>query len=262
MIPTHLLAFLRNPNQFDDKYSRGVVGFITGSLDYPGAAILGVTAAMRSGIGMVRYLGPREVGELLLQVRPETVLVDGKAQCWVLGSGIVADSTNIEKLQNCYDAADIAVVDAGAIQLINFDGGKTKTVITPHAGELARILRIERSEVEAHPAQFALAAAESLKIYVLLKGNTSWIASPNGELIELPNLSPALSTAGTGDVLAGILGAILASNHDRALSGSFVEILELGVQLHSAAAEFAAEHGPVVALDVAESVRSVIASLN
>jgi NAD(P)H-hydrate repair Nnr-like enzyme with NAD(P)H-hydrate dehydratase domain len=69
-----LLSLLREPTAADNKYSRGVVGFVTGSLEYPGAAILGVTAAMRCGIGMVRYLGPQRVGHLLLEVRPEAVL--------------------------------------------------------------------------------------------------------------------------------------------------------------------------------------------
>ncbi|MBU4465924.1 MAG: NAD(P)H-hydrate dehydratase, partial [Actinobacteria bacterium] len=78
---------LRNPTNADDKYSRGVVGIRTGSDAYPGAAVLGVEAAWRTGIGMVRYLGPDRPTALVLHRRPETVTADGRVQAWVIGSG-------------------------------------------------------------------------------------------------------------------------------------------------------------------------------
>lgn len=259
MIPAELRRYLRQPNATDDKYSRGVVGFVTGSEQYPGAAILGVTAAMRTGIGMVRYLGPRSVGELLLQVRPEAVLSDGRAQAWVFGSGVPEDDSQVPVMQSHFEAAELAVVDAGAIASLDLRSGKARTVITPHAGELAKLLGASRDEIENAPLEHAVKAAEDFQCTVLLKGNTTHIASPNGQSIAIAGLSPALSTAGTGDVLAGILGALLAANFEVASKNSFVEILELGVRLHSAAAELAAKSGPIVALDVAEAIRHVIA---
>ena len=78
------------PGTADDKYSRGVLGMVTGSTRFPGAAVLGVEAALHTGLGMVRYLGPTEVGTLVLQRRPEIVLGDGRVQAWLLGSGIDA----------------------------------------------------------------------------------------------------------------------------------------------------------------------------
>jgi hydroxyethylthiazole kinase-like uncharacterized protein yjeF len=249
---------LRKPTAQDDKYSRGVVGFITGSEKYPGAAILGVTAAMRTGIGMVRYLGPRSVGELLLQTRPEAVLSDGRAQAWVFGSGVPADNVGSKFMQEHFDSAELAVVDAGAIELLKLDKSHGKTVLTPHAGELARLLGVTRDAIEAAPGESAKRAAQLTNCFVLLKGHSSHLASPDGTVREFSNLSSALSTAGTGDVLAGILGALLAANCDAAGQNSFEDIIELAVQLHSDAADLAAESGPIAALDVAEAVRHVI----
>ncbi|MFM6977692.1 MAG: NAD(P)H-hydrate dehydratase [Micrococcales bacterium] len=259
MIRSELKRYLRQPVADDDKYSRGVVGFITGSVEYPGAAILGVTAAMRTGIGMVRYLGPRSVGELLLQTRPEAVLNDGKAQSWVFGSGVPTDSADIGFMQEHFELSDLSVIDAGAIEILDLRARTGLAVLTPHAGELARLLAVSKDDVLSDPTKFAAMAAAVTDCVVLLKGHTSYLATPEGELRGLANLSSALSTAGTGDVLAGILGALLAANHDAALENAFVDLLELGVQLHSAAAEYAAKNGPIAALDVAEAVRFVIA---
>lgn len=249
---------MRRPDASDDKYSRGVVGFITGSEQYPGAAILGVTAAMRTGIGMVRYLGPRTVGELLLQSRPEVVLSDGRAQAWIFGSGVPADAPGSSFMQGHYEAAELSVVDAGAIELLNLQARSGSAVLTPHAGELARLLGVTKSDVLENPANNAKLAAEVTNCVVLLKGNTSYIASPDGTSREIRDLSPSLSTAGTGDVLAGILGALLAANQRAAVEGALVDLIELGVCLHSDSANFAAQSGPIVALDVAEAIRQVI----
>jgi NAD(P)H-hydrate repair Nnr-like enzyme with NAD(P)H-hydrate dehydratase domain len=123
------------------------------------------------------------------------------------------------------------------------------------------LLGISREEVQANPENNATLAAVVTDCVVLLKGNTSYIASPEGELREISELSAALATAGTGDVLAGILGALLAANSEAASENAFMDIIELAVRIHSAAAELAAIAGPVSALDVAESVRNVIAEL-
>jgi len=262
VIPAELLRFLREPKASDDKYSRGVVGFITGSEQFPGAAILGVTAAMRTGIGMVRYLGPRAVGELLIQVRPEAVLSDGRAQAWVFGSGVPEVDPQVAVMQAHFEKADLAVIDAGALFSLDLSKGNALAVLTPHAGELARLLGVSRSEVEENPAHFAEQAAKEFQCAVLLKGNTTHICSPKGEVVAVTNLSSALSTAGTGDVLAGILGALLAANFEAASENSLMEIIELAVRLHSSAADLAAQSGPIVALDVAEAVRQVISDIH
>jgi hydroxyethylthiazole kinase-like uncharacterized protein yjeF len=261
-----LIELLRKPAITDDKYSRGVVGFVTGSEAYAGAAILGVTAAMRCGIGMVRYIGPARVGDLVLEVRPETVLTDGRAQAWVLGSGMTAGD-DTDQIRSHFESAEIAVVDAGGLALVDFASRPKRTVLTPHAGEMAALLtslghETSRTQVEAEPNKFAKLAAELTDCVVLLKGNTSVLVSPENEMLEMRDLSPALSTAGTGDVLAGMLGALLAANFHAVIESqeTFMRTIELAVMLHSEAAQLASEDGPVVALDVAEAVRKVIAS--
>ncbi|MEO7147006.1 MAG: NAD(P)H-hydrate dehydratase, partial [Terrimesophilobacter sp.] len=83
---------LAAPREDDDKYSRGVLGIMTGSSEFPGAAVVGVDAALHTGVGMVRYLGPEVPTNLVLTRRPEAVTADGKVQAWLLGSGMPAGS--------------------------------------------------------------------------------------------------------------------------------------------------------------------------
>jgi NAD(P)H-hydrate repair Nnr-like enzyme with NAD(P)H-hydrate dehydratase domain len=228
---------------------------------------------MRCGIGMIRYLGPQKVGHLLLEVRPEAVLGLGRADVWVLGSGISADhdpdATEMLDVLTQFAAAEIAVADAGALAMVDFSQHAARTVLTPHAGELAELLTrlghpISRAEVENSGVEAVVLAARLTDCVVLLKGNLTHVATASGELRTLGPLSAQLATAGTGDVLAGILGALLAANKDAVLAGEqvFLDVIELAVELHSLAAELAHKDGPVSALDVAESVRKVIAELS
>lgn len=79
---------IHEPKVTDSKYTRGVVGLITGSVQYPGAAVLSTTAAARSNIGMVRYLGPQHAQDLVLQALPEATMGKGRVEAWVVGSGV------------------------------------------------------------------------------------------------------------------------------------------------------------------------------
>jgi hydroxyethylthiazole kinase-like uncharacterized protein yjeF len=265
-----LSKVLRRPTASDDKYSRGVVGFVTGSIQYPGAAILGVTAAMRTGIGMVRYLGPESIGKMLLEVRPEVVLQPGRAQAWVVGSGITADDTGdqVTRLLGVLDDSQYAVIDAGALDIVDFDSLKAKSIITPHAGELSRLLErlaspMNRPQIEANPLEAAVLAATLTGQTVLLKGNITTIASPDKTVYQTPPANPALATAGSGDVLAGILGALVAANVAELSSGNLTlgEIALAGALLQARAADLAALDGPVAALDVAEAIRKVVGDI-
>jgi hydroxyethylthiazole kinase-like uncharacterized protein yjeF len=265
-----LSKVLRRPTAADDKYSRGVVGFVTGSVEYPGAAILGVTAAMRTGVGMVRYLGPESVGRMLLEVRPEAVLQPGRAQAWVVGSGVSAHEAGEQAtaLLGVLQASQYAIIDAGALDIVDFDSLKAATILTPHAGELERLLGrlgspMTRQFIEANQVEAANSAASLTGQTVLLKGNVTTIAAPGEPVIQTPPANPALATAGSGDVLAGILGALLASNAASLSSGvlKLSDIALAGALLHARAADFAAKDGPVAALDVAEAVRKVVGEI-
>lgn len=251
-----LKHLLRVPAADDNKYTRGVVGFVTGSEAFPGAALLGVQAAARSSIGMIRYVGPTAVQKLVIEARPEVVLGFGKVDAWVLGSGV--DPANQEQVANIVTAVQTGarcIVDAGALFAFDYVSMAAQSaILTPHAGELARLLDGfgRHFELDYEAVQ---AAAVITRQIVILKGNTSLIAHPSGEVVAVGPNAPELSTAGTGDVLAGILGALVAANPEADL----VEIAELGVLLHSEAASRAAVQGPVVAMDVVDSLRSVVA---
>lgn len=257
MIPERLSYLLHEPQTDDDKYSRGVVGFVTGSERFPGAAVLGVTAAMRTGVGMVRHVAPASVTNLLLEVRPEVVAGFGRAQAWVLGSGVpVDDEVQVANILEAAAQACPLVIDAGALELVDYSTLDPQTcILTPHAGELARLLDRYGKHLELDYEAVVAAAAITNQV-VMLKGNTTLIADPLGDVRAVGPNSTALASAGTGDVLAGILGALLAANATS--EPNLLDVAELAVNIHSEAATRAAEAGPVVALDVAEQVRAVV----
>ena len=251
----HLKHLLRVPDAADNKYTRGVVGFVTGSNAFPGAALLGVQAASRAPIGMIRYVGPSEVERLVIESRPEVVLGFGKVDSWVLGSGVEpSDAAQVANMKKATYSGAPCVLDAGALFTTDYQElPALAAILTPHAGELARLLDGFGRHYELDYEAVQAAAAITRQV-VILKGNTSLIAHPSGEVLAVGPNSPSLATAGTGDVLAGILGALLAANP----TADLVEVAELGVLLHSEAASRAALLGSVVAMDVVDSLRSVV----
>jgi len=255
MTVPQLSQLLRVATATDNKYTRGVLGLVTGSSAYPGAALLGVNAAARTGIGMIRYVGPDDVSKLVIESRPESVLAFGRIDAWVLGSGVSFEDK--EQRQNILQAlADEKpkVIDAGSLAIADFTKlAPLSAILTPHAGELARLLDSFGRHFELDFEAVKAASAMTRQV-VILKGNTSLIAHPSGEVVAVGPNSTALATAGTGDVLAGVLGALLAANPEADL----VEVSELAILLHSEAATRAAQSGPVVAMDVVEELRSVV----
>jgi hydroxyethylthiazole kinase-like uncharacterized protein yjeF len=259
--------FIRKPNAADDKYSRGVVGFVTSSDEFPGAALLGITAAMRTGVGMVRYLGPKRVADLVLLSRPETVLQYGKAQAWVVGSGVPADDVEQSaRIRKLVAEKNLLVVDAGALQIVDFKNCAAKCVLTPHVGEAATLLSslghsITRAEVEADPIAAALLITDLTGQLTVLKGNRTIIAEGT-KTYQFDPAPTVLATAGSGDVLAGIIGALMAGNAQDILSGDadLFDVVKAAITLQAKAAALAAEHSTVVALDIAEAVGSVVAT--
>lgn len=283
-------ALLRVPGPRDHKYTRGVVGVVAGTEAFPGAAVLAVSGAARAGAGMVRYLGPDSVRTLVLARRPEVVTTGGRVQSWVLGPGVPADDDADDDDQGRrifgalaavtgFLSADVtggavpAVVDAGAIELVEHRCPPS-VVITPHAGELTALMQrlghaVDRAGVEAEPLRWARAAHEATGATVLLKGSVTVIAGPDGVFAQADG--PAwLATAGAGDVLAGLLGTLLASRSADVLArpGLAAELAAAAVLLHgraawsvSGASAGAGAGGPVVALDVADALPAAIADV-
>lgn len=201
------------PDATSDKYSRGVVGLDTGTDAYPGAAVLSAAGALWSGAGMVRYAGPRRPADLVLAAHPSVVVpVDpadpGHVGAWVCGSGWPGgDAGRIGR--RAADGVPM-VIDAGALDALP-DTLPPGSVLTPHAGELARLFGVRRAAVEADPIGHAREAAARTRATVLLKGATQYVASPDGAVF-LARPGPAwTATAGSGDVLAGAVGTFLAA---------------------------------------------------
>ena len=274
---------LRMPTASDDKYSRGVLGVRTGSDRYPGAAVLGVEAAHRTGLGMVRYLGDERPTALVLARRPETVSADGRVQAWLIGSGTDASersAADTAALRELLAGSMPVVVDAGALDLV--PGAVAPVVVTPHDRELARLREaaglpeISLTGPRADREGAAVDTAAALGVTVLLKGSRTVVATPAGRVRTVVSPTAWLAAAGTGDVLGGILGALVAgaagaAEADAGADGSAaLDADTLGalaataayVHGHAAAAASAARSGgPITALDVAASVASVIGTL-
>jgi NAD(P)H-hydrate repair Nnr-like enzyme with NAD(P)H-hydrate dehydratase domain len=160
------------------------------------------------------------------------------------------------------------VIDAGALEFTDFETLTARSILTPHAGEMSRLLgrfgeTWSREQVEQNPADAVKLAARKSGQVVLLKGNVTTIADPSGNAWNTPPANPALATAGSGDVLAGILGALIAGNFTKIESGEIelAQIALAGALLHARAGEGAAAAGPVVAMDIAESLRTVVGDL-
>ncbi|PPF83362.1 NAD(P)H-hydrate dehydratase [Subtercola sp. Z020] len=271
-------AFVDPPRNDDDKYTRGVLGVMTGSASFPGAAVLGVEGASRTGVGMLRYLGPGRATRLVLQRRPEVVTAEGRVQTWLVGSGMDASSREksvTSALVAALGAGDPTVIDAGALDLIDHASGPV--VITPHAGELvtllgARGVDVTRAQVTAEPAAWAEHAARLLGCTVLLKGHVTHVVGASrdgdgqisvGRGLRVTAPTTELATAGSGDVLAGILGALVATRR-QALDAEPTRLADLAAAaavIHGLAGERASAGGPIVALDIAEAVPAVIAAL-
>ncbi|MEU9084644.1 NAD(P)H-hydrate epimerase [Streptomyces sp. NPDC048357] len=238
-------GLLPAPTAASDKYRRGVVGIAAGSAQYPGAAVLAVAGALRGGAGAVRYVGP--AAEAVLARYPETLIGPGRVQAWVVGPGLgegrageVADLL----------AGDVPVlVDADGLRGLDADVLRARTaptLLTPHAGEAAALLGVSRDSVEAGRLGAARRLAAAYGATVLLKGSTTLVASGGCAVRVNPTGSPWLATAGSGDVLSGLAGSLLAAG----LSG--VDAGAVAAYLHGLAARLTG--GPLLAHQVAEAL--------
>lgn len=245
----------------DDKYSRGVVGFATGSPRFPGAAVLGVDAALATGIGMIRYAGDEAVAAGVLARHPEIVVDPGRVTAWVVGSGMVSDDDESMMLARAALSEGVpSVVDAGALTVLPVHH---RVVATPHAGELATALGVDRELVMADPAAMALRAAIQWEATVVLKGSTTYVVNPLGDAFSL-NLAPTwLAMAGAGDTLAGIIGALIATRSDDIIESgrALARIAATGVLIHSVAAARASGGGPFRLDDLVAKIPGVVRDL-
>ncbi|MEO9325742.1 bifunctional ADP-dependent NAD(P)H-hydrate dehydratase/NAD(P)H-hydrate epimerase [Nocardioides sp. C4-1] len=240
-------ALLPRPAPDAQKYSRGVVGVRAGSERYPGAGLLSVAGASCGLAGMVRYVGDDAVLALVHRNHPE-VVGDGRVQAWVVGSGSGDGAAGT--LAAALDDGVPTVVDADALAHAPRD--RDDAILTPHAGELAAMLDADRADVEARPLAHARRAADAFGCTVLLKGRRSLVVHPDGRVRANTTGTSWLATAGAGDVLGGVVGALAAAGLDP------FDAAAVGAWLHGAAATHAARRGPITAGDVAEALPTVL----
>jgi ADP-dependent NAD(P)H-hydrate dehydratase / NAD(P)H-hydrate epimerase len=207
------------PGPRDDKYTQGVVGIAAGSATYPGAAVLATGAAVLATSGMVRFAGSAAAG---VRARwPEVVASDsldgaGRTQAWAVGPGIGTDDAGRALLAAVLGRDVPVCVDADAITLLaehadlRAELAGRAAVLTPHDREFARLA----GEVGGDRIGAARRAARDLGVTVLLKGNATVVADPGGRVLVHPAASSWAATAGSGDVLTGMIGALLAAGLD------------------------------------------------
>lgn len=260
------------PSDLDHKYSRGVLGLITGSAQFPGAAVLTTSAALATGLGMARFHSSSGLAHLVLHQSPEAVVQPGPVTAWLAGSGIhhkkYSDFTTFLRHRwfTLLKRQTVpTILDAGALYL----AGKLEqpTLITPHAGELSRLfaqrgITVSAEVIESDPATWAKKCSEEFNVTVLLKGSNTVMAQGN-LLISLPAATPYLATAGSGDVLAGIIGALVATNYIEILNSKerLAHVAATAALIHNQAAHLASNGAPISASQITLHIQEVIRKL-
>ena len=247
-------VLLPRPGPESDKYRRGVVGVLAGSDRYAGAAVLATGGAVRGGAGMVRVVTATVPAVAVRQAWPEAVLTvypddgdrdwdligsAGRVQAWAAGPGMGTGPDATARLAAVLGTDVPVLVDADGLTILSQNPGllprAAPTLITPHAGELSRLVGTDPADVEAHRLEHARDAAEQLGVTVLLKGSTTVVARPGHPTVLVnPTGTPWLATAGTGDVLSGLAGSLLAQGLEPAWAAA------AAAYLHGLAARLAA----------------------
>lgn len=246
------------PGPDDDKYTQGVTGVAAGSATYPGAGVLATGSAVLATSGMVRFAG--SAADAIRANWPEVITTGsvsdaGRVQAWTVGPGLGTGTAAREILRTVL-AADVPVcADADAITLLAKhsdlwdarDPG-TPLVLTPHAGEFARLA----GEVGEDRVAAARRCAEQTNAVVLLKGHTTVVAAPDGRALVNQARSAWPATAGSGDVLSGLVGALLAAGVDPWLAAGCAAFL------HGLAADIAADNAPAPASRLVAAIPDAI----
>ena len=267
------------PAARSDKYSGGVVALAAGSEAYPGAGILCATAAVRATPSMVRFIGDNTITALLpeLVCHPD-VSSAGRAQAWVVGPGRGTDSAAATELRKVLAQGLPTVIDADALTLLARNTSLRRTVaehpltiLTPHEGEFTRLYEATFGSSPDAATGWSRALrelAEELNSIILLKGRLTRVTAPGQPLYSFNSGHSYAATPGSGDVLSGILGAVIAQLSATASSPSpteiITEVLHAGA-IHAHAAAIAAEtpdgFAPCSSSQIAAAIPQAIARL-
>jgi len=284
-ISSHVLRNwpLPMPDCEDDKEARGHILIIAGSREMPGAVLLAATAALRAGAGKLTIITAASVAVALGVALPEARVIglqetnDGGlvaqdgilqeacdcASAVLIGPGMQDESATSaltrKIIANCVDKA--VILDAAAMNVVRLETptddthstwhSNAQVILTPHAGEMAYLTSTNKSKIEAEPEQAARRAAMDWNAIVALKGSTTFIASPDGQLWRHRGGNTGLATSGSGDVLAGLIAGLAARG------AALEQAAAWGVALHALAGEqLSLQHGPLgyLARDISAKV--------
>ena len=275
-----IAGLLPRPGAESDKYRRGVLGLLAGSDRFGGAVVLAAGGALRGGAGLVRVVTASAAAAAVRQAWPEAVLTVypddagwdligsvGRVQAWVVGPGMGTGQDAVARLAAILGTDLPVLVDADGLTILSQHRDllprQAPTLITPHAGELARLLGTEAASIEARRLEHARRAAAELGVTVLLKGSTTVVVGGTGGPASVnPTGTPWLATAGSGDVLSGLAGSLLAQSLPPAEAGIAAAYLH-GIAARLAAAGGSEDPGeaPIVAHDVITALPAAIRSL-
>jgi ADP-dependent NAD(P)H-hydrate dehydratase / NAD(P)H-hydrate epimerase len=253
------------PGPHDDKYTQGVTGIMAGSATYPGAAVLCSGAAVAATSGLVRFIGSAH-SEVLAHwpevVASPTPAAAGRVQAWVVGPGLGTDETGAAALWFALDTDLPVLVDADGLTILAahpdlVTSRRAPTVLTPHDSEFARLAGTAPGDDRVGAAR---KLADALGATVLLKGNVTVIAEPGGRTYLNPAGQSWAATAGSGDLLSGMIGALLAAGLPAA------EAAAMAAFVHARAAELSAAdpgpgYAPTSASRIVGHIRTALAAL-
>jgi NAD(P)H-hydrate epimerase len=258
-----VLGLVPRKRDEDNKYTAGHVVVVGGAPGTTGAAALAARAAFRADAGYVTLLAPREsipVLETLVLEAVKRPLEDAdevlpRASALAIGPGLGRSDERRALVRRLLGTDLPAVVDADALFELEPFERTAPTVLTPHSGELARLLGVESSWVDAHRLEAAETAAERFGCVCVLKGADALVASPGEGVLVVDDGPPALATAGTGDVLTGIAAAFLAKGMEARLGAA------AAIAAHGRAGELADRGAGLVASDVVEALPEALAAV-
>ncbi|WP_233189976.1 bifunctional ADP-dependent NAD(P)H-hydrate dehydratase/NAD(P)H-hydrate epimerase [Corynebacterium sp. J010B-136] len=250
------------PGIFDNKYTHGVTGIAAGSEQFPGAGIMCTAGALHTTTSMVLTIG--DITNFPEVVPVKDVAAARRVDAWVVGPGRGTDDAALSELEEILDSKLPVVIDADAITLIaqhpHLRERVRGAVLTPHAGEFARLGGKSQQQL-----------SDELGCHILLKGRITTITSPHELPVSVNTGNSFAATAGSGDVLAGVIGALLAwhSVHrptQDSMQHSMQETLLSAVAIHAHAAALSAKqpegYAPTTAMAIATALSRAIAKLN
>jgi hydroxyethylthiazole kinase-like uncharacterized protein yjeF len=275
LVPASALLELPQKGAASTKYSAGSVLVVGGSRGLTGAPMLTALAAFRADAGYVAVAAPESTlpvletrllevvkrplpedssGRLLPRSSDAILEAAEKADAVAIGPGLGRSDGTVELVRILLEQLELPVVlDADALWQLEPFTRAAPTVLTPHSGELARLLDVESREVDEHRLDAARRTASRFGAVVLLKGADTIVASPREGVLVAAYGTPALATAGTGDVLTGIVAAFLAKGMDARLAAATAAVA------HGVAAELVEPQPGTIASDLLPALQRALA---